>query len=48
VAALIDADKDFDLLVVPGMDHAFAGPGSAYALKRVGQFFLDTLGLDPS
>jgi dipeptidyl aminopeptidase/acylaminoacyl peptidase len=44
VTALMEADKEFDLLVVPGMEHAFVGPGAMYALRRVARFFLDTFG----
>jgi dipeptidyl-peptidase-4 len=47
VSALMEADKEFDLLVVPGMEHAFLGPGARYALRRVARFFLDTFG-DPT
>lgn len=37
--ALIKADKDFDLLVVPGADHGTRGPASTYVDRRMRQFF---------
>jgi dipeptidyl aminopeptidase/acylaminoacyl peptidase len=39
VDGLMAADKPFDLLVVPEMEHAFVGRGSAYAIKRIGAYF---------
>ena len=46
VNALIKADKDFDLLVVPGADH---GIGSApYGARRRADFFVrHLLGVEP-
>ena len=41
VNALIKADKDFDLLVVPGADHGVAG--SPYGKRRLEDFFVSTL-----
>ena len=43
VEALIDADKPFDLLVIPGMDHYLRGPRGEYASRRVRKFFLEHL-----
>ncbi len=40
VDALIKADKDFELLVIPGADH---GPGGAYGQHRLEDFFVRTL-----
>ena len=37
---LIDAGKNFDLLVVPGADHGISGPHSAYAQRRTREFFV--------
>ena len=46
VNALIKADKDFDLLVVPGADHG-AG-GSPYGQRRMDDFFVRNLwGVEP-
>ena len=46
VNALIKADKDFDLLVVPGADHG-AG-GSPYGQRRIADFFVrNLLGVEP-
>ena len=39
VDALIKADKDFDLLVIPGMGHG-AGASSPYARRRMHDFFI--------
>jgi dipeptidyl aminopeptidase/acylaminoacyl peptidase len=41
--ALIRARKDFDLLVVPGADHGIRGPASAYAERRLRDFFVHSL-----
>jgi dipeptidyl aminopeptidase/acylaminoacyl peptidase len=43
VDALIRARKDFDLLVVPGANHGIRGPASAYAGRRMGDFFVHSL-----
>ena len=43
VNALIKADKEFELLVVPGGDHGI-GEFSAYARARRASFFMDALG----
>lgn len=43
VDGLMAADKPFDLLVVPEMEHAFIGPGSTYAIKRIGAYFHEHL-----
>jgi dipeptidyl aminopeptidase/acylaminoacyl peptidase len=40
VDALIKADKDFDLLVVPGAGH---GNGGAYGRRRMQDFFVKHL-----
>jgi dipeptidyl aminopeptidase/acylaminoacyl peptidase len=45
VDALIKANKDFDLLVVPGMDHS---DGGAYGRRRLQDFFVRHLhGVEP-
>jgi dipeptidyl aminopeptidase/acylaminoacyl peptidase len=45
VNALIEADKDFDFLMVPGADH---GSGGAYGTRKRFDFFVEhLLGLDP-
>ncbi len=45
VDALIEADKDFDLIVVPGAGH---GNGGAYGRRRMHDFFVRHLqGVDP-
>jgi dipeptidyl aminopeptidase/acylaminoacyl peptidase len=45
VNALIKADKDFDLLVVPGAGHGLGGP---YGLRREQDFFVrHLLGVEP-
>jgi dipeptidyl aminopeptidase/acylaminoacyl peptidase len=41
--ALIRARKDFELLVVPGADHGIRGPASAYAERRMRDFFVHSL-----
>ena len=41
--ALIRARKDFDLLVVPGAEHGIRGPASAYAERRLRDFFVHSL-----
>jgi hypothetical protein len=43
VDALIRARKDFDLLEVPGADHGIRGPASAYADRRMRDFFVHSL-----
>jgi len=45
VNALIKANKDFDLLVVPGMDHSSGGPVGDR--KRMDFFVKHLLGVDP-
>ena len=45
VNALIKADKDFDLLVVPGADHGIGE--SPYAARRKDFFVRHLLGLTP-
>ena len=46
VNALIKADKDFDLLVVPGAGHGVAG--SPYGKRRLQDFFVrHLLGVEP-
>ena len=43
--ALIKANKDFDLLVIPGGDH---GTGGAYGERRMRDFFVrNLLGTEP-
>jgi dipeptidyl aminopeptidase/acylaminoacyl peptidase len=45
VDALVKAGKDFDLLVVPGMDHS---DGGAYGRRRLQDFFVRHLhGVEP-
>lgn len=39
VDALIKANKDFELLVVPGEDHGVRGPASEYVDRRMREFF---------
>jgi dipeptidyl aminopeptidase/acylaminoacyl peptidase len=41
--ALIRARKDFDMLVVPGANHGISGPASAYAQRRMQDFFVHSL-----
>jgi dipeptidyl aminopeptidase/acylaminoacyl peptidase len=43
VDALIRARKDFELLVVPGAEHGIRGPASAYAERRMQDFFVHSL-----
>ncbi|HLK56815.1 MAG TPA: prolyl oligopeptidase family serine peptidase [Chthonomonadaceae bacterium] len=38
--ALMTANKDFDMLVVPGADHGITGPHNAYAQRRTRDFFV--------
>lgn len=45
--ALVDADKQFELLLIPGMGHNSGGPDGFYYQRDVALFFLRTLG-DPS
>jgi dipeptidyl aminopeptidase/acylaminoacyl peptidase len=42
--ALIKADKRFELLLIPGMDHNSDGPDGLYYNEDVALFFLRTLG----
>lgn len=47
--ALIAANKDFDMLVVPGADHGVSGPHNAYAQRRTRDFLVRCLmGVEPS
>ena len=46
VNALIKADKDFDLIVVPGADHG-VGEGSYCARRRMDFFVRHLLGVEP-
>ncbi|WP_431294879.1 prolyl oligopeptidase family serine peptidase [Pedobacter sp. P26] len=39
VDALIKADKDFDLMVLPGQDHHYEGPAKLYFEKRMRAYF---------
>jgi len=41
--ALMTANKDFDLLVVPGADHGITGPHAAYAQRRTRDFLIQHL-----
>jgi dipeptidyl aminopeptidase/acylaminoacyl peptidase len=41
---LVEADKDFDLLVVPEMAHAMVGKGRIYAVERVVRYLATNLG----
>jgi dipeptidyl aminopeptidase/acylaminoacyl peptidase len=43
VDALIKADKDFELLVVPGANHGVRGPATPYVQRRMEQFFVKRL-----
>ncbi len=43
VQALIEADKDFDLLVLPGAAHSFQGAHYRYTERRIRDFFLEHL-----
>ncbi len=43
VDALIRADKDFELLVLPGADHSMRGVQGAYAMRRIGEFLVAEL-----
>ena len=47
VDRLIEADKPFDLLVVPEMAHGMLGKGREYTIKRVGEYFVQHLGDPP-
>jgi dipeptidyl aminopeptidase/acylaminoacyl peptidase len=38
--ALMTANKDFDMLVVPGADHGITGPHGAYAQRRTREFLV--------
>lgn len=42
--ALIAADKQFEMLLIPGMDHSPEGQNSAYFTEDLALFFLRTLG----
>jgi dipeptidyl aminopeptidase/acylaminoacyl peptidase len=45
VNALVKANKDFDLLVIPGMGHSNGGP---YGVRRMQDFFVKHLqGIEP-
>jgi dienelactone hydrolase len=45
VNALIEAEKDFDFLMVPGADH---GAGGAYGTRKRNDFFVEhLLGMEP-
>ena len=44
VDRLIDEDKDFDLLVVPEMNHAMEGKHLDYVVRRIADFFVTNLG----
>ncbi len=47
VQALIDADKDFDLLILPNANHS-PGADAAYFRRRLWDYFVDNLaGLEP-
>ncbi len=48
VQALIEADKPFDLLVLPGGTHYFQGAHLRYANKRVRAYFTEHLRGEPS
>jgi dipeptidyl aminopeptidase/acylaminoacyl peptidase len=41
VHALIEADKDFDMLVIPGSGHGAAG--TEYGRRRLEEFFVEHL-----
>ena len=41
--ALVDADKDFDLMVYPGGVHVFTGNDSSHASKQMISYFLKHL-----
>ncbi len=43
VQALIDADKDFDLLILPNANHS-PGADAAYFRRRLWDYFVDNLG----
>ena len=43
VDALIGADKEFDLLVVPGATHSIRGKQGAYVARRIRSYFLEHL-----
>jgi len=46
--ALIRAGKDFDFLVVPNSDHGIRGSATAYAQRRLQDFFVrHLLGTEP-
>ena len=41
--ALMTANKDFEMLVVPGADHGITGPHAAYAQRRTREFLVSAL-----
>lgn len=43
VKALIEADKDFDLLILPGQNHAFKGRAKDYFIRRRWDYFVRNL-----
>lgn len=46
--ALIEADKDFDLLILPGQNHAFKGRAKDYLVRRRWEYFVRNLrDIDP-
>lgn len=46
--ALIKADKDFDMLILPGMRHGYHGPHWEYFTKRKWNYFVEhLLDIDP-
>lgn len=46
--ALIEADKDFDLLILPGQSHAFKGRANDYFIRRRWDYFVrHLLGSEP-
>ena len=46
--ALIKADKDFDMLILPGMRHGYYGPHWEYFTKRKWNYFVEhLLDIDP-
>ena len=46
--ALIDADRDFELLVIPGGEHSFRGRPWSYEARRIREFFQEHLGVPQS
>jgi dipeptidyl aminopeptidase/acylaminoacyl peptidase len=41
--ALIKADKDFDMLILPGMRHGYNGVHQEYFTKRKWNYFVENL-----